>query len=235
MEAVEGQDVALPCLLNSTNTQLGNIEWSRRRNETTRLVVYNAMFGLEYFWPDVSIQIENNTMGSYLHLNQVTTRDSGTYVCELSTFPHGSIKRETVLIIRGKTNPNQSRECAPRDFSSAPTHSNFLSNCPLHIFSRCSWLHQSAAPLPASSIIYFGANVWNNCKSTSAIKALFAMTHLPSSPQSACCAPCLLPPLSVSPLRQDELTFSCEWTGGVIIKIGIKKKIWISNLVVSAN
>lgn len=106
MEAVEGQDVALPCLLDSTNLQLGNIEWSRRTNETTQLVVYNAMFGLEYFWPNVTIQTENNTLGSYLHLNGVTRRDSGTYICELSTFPLGSIKRETVLNVRGKTNPN---------------------------------------------------------------------------------------------------------------------------------
>lgn len=105
-EAVEGQDVALPCLLNHTRLQLGNIEWSKRRNKTTKLVVYNAMFGFKYFWPNVTIQIENNTMGSYLHLNQVTRGDSGTYVCELSTFPLGSIKRETVLKIIGKTNPN---------------------------------------------------------------------------------------------------------------------------------
>lgn len=106
MEGVEGQDVALPCFLNSTNLQLGNIEWSKRRSETTRLVVYNAQYGLKYYWPNVTIWIENNTMGSYLHLNQVTRWDSGTYVCELSTFPYGSIKRETVLKIRGKTNPN---------------------------------------------------------------------------------------------------------------------------------
>lgn len=106
MEAVEGQDVALPCILKSTNLQLGNVEWSKRRNETTKLVVYNAMYGSQYFWPNITIQIENNTMGTYLHLKRVTRWDSGTYICELSTFPQGSIKRETVLKIRGKTNPN---------------------------------------------------------------------------------------------------------------------------------
>lgn len=106
MEAVEGQDVALPCLLNSTNLQLGNIEWSKSGKETTKLVVYNAMFGLEDFWPNVTIHIENNTLGTYLLLNGVTRWDSGTYVCELSTFPQGSIRRETVLKIIGMTNSN---------------------------------------------------------------------------------------------------------------------------------
>lgn len=129
MEVVEGQDVALPCFLNSTNVQLGNIEWSKSGKETTKLALYNAMYGVEYFRPNVTIQ--NNTMGTYLLLNGVTRWDSGTYVCELATFPQGSIRRETVLKIRGKTNPNPCKAVSA-------TRSNFLSNCPLHMFSRCS-------------------------------------------------------------------------------------------------
>lgn len=113
-EAVEGQDVALPCLLNRTNVQLGNIEWSKSGKETTKLVVYNAMYGYKYFWPNVTIQIENNTLGAYLLLNGVTRWDSGTYVCELSTFPLGSIRTETVLKITGKTNSNPCRAVSAR-------------------------------------------------------------------------------------------------------------------------
>lgn len=106
MEAVVGQNVTLPCTVkSSTDLKIGNTEWSKNKeeDENTKLAVYNPNFGLHLFWSNVTIQIANMSMGSYLHLYGVEKWDSGIYICEISTFPHGSIRRETELEIKGKT------------------------------------------------------------------------------------------------------------------------------------
>lgn len=106
MEAVVGQDVALPCTVkNRTNLQIVGVEWSRNRNESTKLAVYHSRFGLHLFWSNVTIHTENNSMGS-LQLYGVTKWNSGIYICDLATFPLGSIRRETELKVRGKTKAN---------------------------------------------------------------------------------------------------------------------------------
>uniref|UniRef100_A0A8C4DUB4 Ig-like domain-containing protein n=1 Tax=Dicentrarchus labrax TaxID=13489 RepID=A0A8C4DUB4_DICLA len=102
MEAVEGQDVTLPCTVkNSTGIQIVSIEWSKSNNNNNeKLVVFNPIFGVHTFWPNVTIQIENKSMGSNLKLSGVTKWDSGIYICDLSMFPMGSIKRETELTVK---------------------------------------------------------------------------------------------------------------------------------------
>lgn len=101
-EAIVGQDVALPChLKNSTNLHIESIEWSRDGNKNTKLVVYNSRLGVQKYWPNVNIQILNNS-GSILHLHGVTKQSSGIYICGLTIFPSGSIRRQTELLIRGK-------------------------------------------------------------------------------------------------------------------------------------
>ncbi|XP_035521854.1 nectin-3-like protein [Morone saxatilis] len=102
MEAVEGQDVTLPCTVKSSaDIQIVVIEWSKNSNNSNeKLVVFNPVFGVHHFWPNVTIQIENKSMGSNLKLSGVTKWDSGIYICELTMFPMGAIKRETELTIK---------------------------------------------------------------------------------------------------------------------------------------
>ncbi|KAA8586909.1 T-cell surface protein tactile [Etheostoma spectabile] len=101
MEAVVGQNVALPCTVKgSTNLNIVNIEWRKNKNEATKLVLYNEKFGFSQFWPNVTMQIDNKTMGSHLHLFQVAKWDSGFYICDITSFPLGSIRREIELEIK---------------------------------------------------------------------------------------------------------------------------------------
>lgn len=107
MEAIAGQDVTLPCIIkNSTGLQIVSIEWRKNRNGNTKLALYSSAFGRKLFWPNVTLQIENRSIGSYLHLSGVTKWDSDIYICDLTTFPLGSIRRETELEIKGKTTAN---------------------------------------------------------------------------------------------------------------------------------
>lgn len=103
MEALAGQDVALPCAVeNNDPVHVSMIEWSKNRNENKKLALYSAMFGEKIFSPNVTFTVNNKTMASHLRLHGVTKWDSGIYICSLSTFPLGSIRRETELKVRGK-------------------------------------------------------------------------------------------------------------------------------------
>ena len=103
MEAVAGQDVVLPCTVNGrSDLKLVSIEWSKNINEFTKLAVYSLSFGVYLFWPNISMQIEDKTLGSNLHLPEVSKWDSGVYICDIITFPLGTIRRETQLEIQGK-------------------------------------------------------------------------------------------------------------------------------------
>ncbi|XP_036975435.1 nectin-3-like protein [Acanthopagrus latus] len=101
MEAVVGQDVVLPCTVNGrSDLKLVSIEWSKNINEFTKLAVYSLSFGVYLFWPNISMQIEDKTLGSNLHLPEVSKWDSGVYICDIITFPLGTIRRETQLEIQ---------------------------------------------------------------------------------------------------------------------------------------
>ncbi|XP_030217796.1 uncharacterized protein si:ch1073-15f19.2 isoform X6 [Gadus morhua] len=102
-EAAVGQNISLPCILNDAfDTKILQIEWGKK--SSSKLVVYNVDVGTHYFRHDVKFQTkmgDNNTLkGSYLQLFQVQVNDSGTYVCDLTTFPKGSISRETRLEVK---------------------------------------------------------------------------------------------------------------------------------------
>lgn len=101
MEAVVGQNVTIPCTVKNTTLQIVSIEWQKKINENTKLVVYGPGLGIHRFWPNVSIQVENSSMGSLL-LYGVTKWSDGSYICDLTTFPLGSIRRQTELKVLGK-------------------------------------------------------------------------------------------------------------------------------------
>ncbi|XP_023257383.1 T-cell surface protein tactile-like [Seriola lalandi dorsalis] len=101
-EAVVGQNITLPCTVKSDpQLKIVNVEWSKKN---TKLALYSQLYGVHLFWPNVTIQIENDTanklMGSYLHLPAVNEWDSGIYICDIAAFPSGSIRRETELKIK---------------------------------------------------------------------------------------------------------------------------------------
>lgn len=103
MEVLVGQDVALPCIVEgSSSLHIMMIEWSKsRRAENTKLALY-IPFKEKLFSPNVTLVVDNTTMASYLHLRRVTKWDSDIYTCSLSTFPLGTIRRETDLKVTGK-------------------------------------------------------------------------------------------------------------------------------------
>lgn len=100
MDAVVGQNVTIPCTVENTNLQIVSIEWRKNGNENTKLVVYSPGLGTHPFWPNVSIQVENNSMGSLL-LYGVTKWSDGSYICDVTTFPLGTIRRQTELKVEG--------------------------------------------------------------------------------------------------------------------------------------
>lgn len=102
MEVLAGQDVALRCALESSSIHIIMIEWSKNRNENQKLALYSPTLGEKLFSPNVTLVVNNKTMDSSLHLHKVTKFHSGIYICGLSTFPLGSIKKETELNVTGK-------------------------------------------------------------------------------------------------------------------------------------
>ncbi|XP_049448869.1 T-cell surface protein tactile [Epinephelus fuscoguttatus] len=101
MEAVAGQNVTLPCVVrNHTDLKIVSIEWRKDRNENTKLALYSRGFGINLFWPNVTMQIDTTSMGTYLQLYGVAKWDSGVYICDITSFPLGSIRRETELKIK---------------------------------------------------------------------------------------------------------------------------------------
>nr|XP_019952904.1 PREDICTED: uncharacterized protein LOC109635876 [Paralichthys olivaceus] len=102
-EAVVGQNITLPCTIESLpDLKLVNIEWRKKNNNSTKLALFSQGNGVHLFWPNVTIRIENanRLMGSYLHLPEVKKWDSGIYICDIATFPLGSFRRETELKIK---------------------------------------------------------------------------------------------------------------------------------------
>ncbi|XP_033955323.1 nectin-3 isoform X1 [Pseudochaenichthys georgianus] len=99
MEAVVGENVTLPCIIQSSpSLTIVSVEWRKNKSGNTKLAVYSPNLGLWKFWPNVTMQ--NVPNGSYLHLHHVETWDSGFYICEIATFPLGAIRSETELKIK---------------------------------------------------------------------------------------------------------------------------------------
>ncbi|KAG7234691.1 hypothetical protein INR49_004095, partial [Caranx melampygus] len=102
MEAEVGQNITLPCIMDSIpHLKIVNIEW---RKKNTKLALYNPVHGAYRFWPNITIEAATNTekelMGSYLHLPVVNEWDRGIYICDITAFPYGSVRRETELKIK---------------------------------------------------------------------------------------------------------------------------------------
>ena len=106
-EVAVGQNVSLPCIFNDTlDATISQMEW--RLKPRIKLVVFHVTKGAYHNSHSLSLKFltetgdANKLKGSYLQINNAQVNASGTYVCELVTYPHGSISRETRLRVRGK-------------------------------------------------------------------------------------------------------------------------------------
>ncbi|XP_062263023.1 T-cell surface protein tactile [Platichthys flesus] len=102
-EAVVGQNITLQCFLeNQPKLKIVNIEWMKKNKESTKLALFSENHGMHLFWPNLTLDIENSSksMGSYLLLPEVNEWNSGIYICDITTFPYGTIRRETELKIK---------------------------------------------------------------------------------------------------------------------------------------
>ncbi|KAK6305864.1 hypothetical protein J4Q44_G00246440 [Coregonus suidteri] len=108
VRAVVGQNVSLPCLLGEKEGRqplISQVEWRKKGEpEDHKLVVYNPSFGETLSWPNVTLELsrdgKNNLMGTSLVLKGVEARDSGRYICDITTYPNGSIRKVTRLKVK---------------------------------------------------------------------------------------------------------------------------------------
>ncbi|XP_035619244.2 mucin-5AC [Oncorhynchus keta] len=110
VRAVEGQNITLPCLLEVKEGRkpvISQVEWRKKGElEDHKLVVFNPSFGETLVWPNVALDVEwdkdkEKLMGTSLVLKDVEARDSGRYICDITTYPNGSIRKVTRLRVEG--------------------------------------------------------------------------------------------------------------------------------------
>eukprot|EP00063_Salmo_salar_P010503 XP_013985338.1 PREDICTED: T-cell surface protein tactile-like [Salmo salar] len=110
VRAVEGQNITLPCLLGEKEGRkpvISQVEWRKKGElEDHKLVVYNPSFGETLIWPNVTLDVawykdKDKLMGTSLVLKGVEARDSGRYICDITTYPNGSIRKVTRLRVEG--------------------------------------------------------------------------------------------------------------------------------------
>lgn len=107
MNAAVGQNISLPCILSQKNSKIIQLQWLKQEKHGEQsLVVFNPLFSPIY---NANVKLEPMTetntrelQGSILHLQEVTEKDSGDYVCDITSFPHGNIKNYTKVQVTGK-------------------------------------------------------------------------------------------------------------------------------------
>ncbi|CAL8276717.1 unnamed protein product [Arctogadus glacialis] len=159
-EAAVGQNISLPCFLNDAfDTKILQIEW--RKKPSSKLVVHLVDFGTHYFRHDVKFQTEmgdnNKLKGSYLQLFQVQVNDSGTYVCDLTTYTNGSISRETRLEVK-----DAEVTCDKDSTLEVYVGDNVTVQCevrlyPTALYKWFKYSHRPKAQAQSSVLVYF---VW---------------------------------------------------------------------------
>ncbi|KAF3705804.1 Nectin-4 Nectin cell adhesion molecule 4 [Channa argus] len=105
MEAVVGQSTTLPCILkNRSFVKLVSVEWEKENREDrgTKLAVLSPSFGKHLFTTHVSLINETRDEGNgfHLHFPLVKKNDSGIYICNIATFPLGSLRRVIELKVK---------------------------------------------------------------------------------------------------------------------------------------
>ncbi|KAK7125828.1 hypothetical protein R3I93_021255 [Phoxinus phoxinus] len=105
--AVEGQSVSLPCFVGEEHEIIViQLDWIKQQNgdekNDKKIVVFHPAMPAFYIQkgPLLTPLTSSKTgklQGSVLTLYQVTMKDSGNYICEITSYPNGLIKRITKL------------------------------------------------------------------------------------------------------------------------------------------
>lgn len=102
-----GRDVELPCpLTKKTNVRIVQVEWRLLRQpekkEGITIIVSNQGNDAP---ADTFLKDRVEVSGQSLIIKNVTNQDAGSYTCLLTTFPNGSLKEATNLVIRDLPEP----------------------------------------------------------------------------------------------------------------------------------
>ncbi|CAL8363583.1 unnamed protein product [Lota lota] len=152
-EASVGQNISLPCIYNDTlEIKIAQIEWHMKLG--AKLVVYLVQMGPHYFRGNLVFHPvmgdDNKLRGSYLELYHAQVNDNGTYVCELTTYPHGSISKETRLEVKDAVEVT----CDMNSTLEVCAGDNVTVHCELHLYpqARYIWLKNETVVSETSSL-----------------------------------------------------------------------------------
>ena len=104
--ALAGENVTLHCILDNQSLNITQIEWTKTGEFTDhKIILYHPDHGVHSFWDNVTVEEVvdqgRRLRGAHLHLSGVQIGDSGLYNCDLSTYPHGSMRVSNKLEITG--------------------------------------------------------------------------------------------------------------------------------------
>lgn len=110
--AVVGQNISLHCVveeLDIINNKINIIqmEWIKQQQGTDKkIAVFHPNYPIQYFKNDSLVEgnysSNGKLKGSVLNLFKVAVNDNGSYICEITSYPHGSIRRITKVNVTGK-------------------------------------------------------------------------------------------------------------------------------------
>ncbi|KAB5543504.1 hypothetical protein PHYPO_G00079940 [Pangasianodon hypophthalmus] len=117
--ATVGQNISLPCIMLHEHPKIIQLQWHKEGEQgEQKLVVFNPAYSPSTpssVGTKLELVYNTNTTklrGSILHLQEVTEKDSGVYVCDIASFPDGSIKSSTKVQV---TVPKFSMNVTPTD------------------------------------------------------------------------------------------------------------------------
>ncbi|XP_052423330.1 hemicentin-1 isoform X1 [Carassius gibelio] len=105
--AVEGQNISLQCIVTDEHDiTIIQLEWIKQQKDKEmtdqKIVVFHPGFPIHYFQSGFLLETVTSSktrklQGSILTLREVRVKDTGNYICEITSYPTGSIKRITKL------------------------------------------------------------------------------------------------------------------------------------------
>lgn len=93
--------------MSKEEAKIVQLQWHKEgEQEEQKLVLFNPAYAIIYY-VNITLELLNktNTMeqrGAILHLLEVTEKDSGVYVCYITSFPDGNTKISTKVQVTGK-------------------------------------------------------------------------------------------------------------------------------------
>ncbi|TSK16197.1 Mitochondrial import inner membrane translocase subunit Tim10 B [Bagarius yarrelli] len=130
VNAVVGQNISLQCIVLKENLKFIQLQWYKQdEHGEQRLVMFNPLYPILYY---ANVILEpmretntRNLLGSILHLQEVTEKDSGVYSCDLTSFPDGRKKYLTKVQVTDLDNI----ECNSESQIQIESKTNFTITC----------------------------------------------------------------------------------------------------------